>query len=381
MKKLQKQGFVLFIFIIVFLFYGNKNDNTIIINLDEIVIAATEKFDEIEILDNDKEIVRFQSISDIVLGADSDILIMDRQQPHIVQLDKNLQFKKYIMVQAPSIGEDNSFLSGVYHNNNYYVIDDEGMRLQKYDRDMNYITSHAALFSAPYSIDFVSENEILSMYPENPMCYVNFDLSNNAITIDDEYEYLFCIRDTLGKIIRSFGNIEGNEEGVVEKGTTKRAPLLPPLYDPIYKHIFLVSNSAPIIRRFDLDGNLLQRINIEGEIIDTLRAQEQQPLQGIVKFMDKEGNWVDVDPSRLRRHTFYLTSASLGDGHKLTICIQNLDGVLELHYDDKNIIDKKIIKYENETNDIMLRPYSIIKDYNNIKLLCGGFSGKMFVNK
>ena len=411
MQKLQK---ILFMLPLAILFGYGTNDKEIVINLDDIKNVTTQKFTDIEIMDSNNEIINFERISDIVLGAGSDIIVaLNQAEPCLVQLDKNLKFKKYVMGQAGTISENNAFLSIVYYNNNYYVVDDDGMRLQKYDKDVNYITSYKISLGTFYDITFINDNEILSLYPLIELCNVGFGTaSQNETNIDsEENKHIFCIMDTLGNIIRYFGDIEGNEEGLIIEGSQRRDGYVKSVYDPIYKQIFLISQMKPIIRRFDLNGNLLQQINIEGEVIDKLREQEKQPSQVIVKRIDKEGNIVErnvtdrvegevidklgeqekqpsqvvikqdkegniiverdaaADGVGVRKLVTYLSSASITEGHRLAVYIPELRATLVLHYDDKNIIDTKIIKCEIETEGRFLTPFIALKDFNNMKLL------------
>ena len=341
-------------FVISFLFgCGAKNDKEIVINLDEIKDISTEKFTDLKIADNKGDTIYFGRIADIILGNDSDIIIVDSKKSRLVQLDKNGNFKKYVGRQGFGPGEFNFPEKGVYYNDNYYIRDNNGQLIQKYDKDMNYLTSYKTNSN---DIAFINESEIVSIYEESD-------------------KYIFCTRDTLGNIIRSFGDIEGNEEGLIKN---KMRIEVKCVYDSIYKHIFLVSVGAPIIRRFDLNGNLLQRINIEGAIIDSVRAKEKQP-PGIVQIVDKDGNLVTPDLSRVTYFRTYLASASSAEGHRLIIFIQNF-GAIVLHYNDNDIIDQKIIKCEIETEDKSVIP-SALKDFNNIMLLYEGFYGKLFISK
>jgi hypothetical protein len=109
---------------------------------------------------------------------------------------------------------------------------------------MEYITSYRIKLPSVSDIAFINENEIIAINQESD-------------------EHIFFVIDTLGNINRSFGDVKGNEEGLIQN--QRKASSVKFVYDPLYKHIFLFSIGAPIIRRFDLNGNLLQRINIEGE--------------------------------------------------------------------------------------------------------------------
>jgi hypothetical protein len=175
----------------------------------------------------------------------------------------------------------------------------------------------------------------------------------------------------MNNIIRSFGDIEGNEEGIIVKGNKRRTPVLF-VYDSVYKHIFLVSTFEPIIRRYDLDGNLLQRINLEGAIIDSVRFQAREALKQ-VSISGLSNDIIMGVP--------ILQNPFIVEGNKLIISITGKNGIpFELYYDSKTIIDKKIIKCEIETEDKSVVP-SALKDFNNIMLLYEGFYGRLFVKK
>jgi hypothetical protein len=134
------------------------------------------------------------------------------------------------------------------------------------------------------------------------------------------------------------------------------------VYDPIYKHIFLVSNSLPvrkpIIRRFDLNGNLLQRIDIFAY------NQTEELSANRPKYISTA---IEVD------------NPSILEGHKLLVNVQNI-GSLLLHYDDKNVIDTKLIKYSIEDGGKRTSLLKL-KYFNNVKLLYDRYIGKVFINK
>jgi len=349
MKKLKVILFFL-LFVIFLCGCSSKNNKKIVINLDEIKDVTTEKFSLLNIVDNKGDTLYFSQIGDIISGADSSIIIIETVKSRVIQIDKNGNFKKYIGRgrQGSGPGEFNNPVSGVYYNGNHYITDNWGMLIQKYDKDMNYLTTYKI---RGYShIVFINENEILSFY-------------------DESDTHIFCVRDTLGNIVRSFGDIEGNEEGVVQN--KKRMSQVKFVYDSLYKHIFLVSNWAPIIRRFDLNGNLLQRIDFEGKVIDTLNIAAERGRQ-------RAGN----APNAIGG-TQYLINPSIVEGNKLLVSITKF-GSLLLEYDEKNIKDKKMIKYEianvsNIHSTIIFNSLGI-KDFNNVRLLYSMFGGSIFVS-
>ena len=128
----------------------------------------------------------------------------------------------------------------------------------------------------------------------------------------------------------------------------------------------MISEGAPIIRRFDLDGNLLQQINIAGDIVNKKHISAFIRRQKIAHLSS-----ISTDT--------YLRSPYITEGHKLLVYIHKF-GALELHYNDKDIIYKKIIKCEIETEDNNVVPWGIIKN-DNIMLLYQSSPGKLFINK
>ena len=351
--KNKISGFIVIMvmaFFITSLFFvgcGATNDNEIVINLDEIKDVTTEKFTDLRITDNKGDTIYFGQIADIFLGADSNIMIIESEKSRIVQLDKNGNFKKYIGRPGGGPGEVISPSIGIYYNDNHYIVDNYAQLLQKFDKDMEYLTYYRIKLPAASDIAFINENEIISINQEGD-------------------EHIFFFIDTLGNIIRSFGDIKVNEEGLLIKGKQRRSSAIRFVYDPLYKHIFLVSTGAPIIRRFDLNGNLLQRINIEGERIATLNVTAEQAKQ-------------NASPNSIEAGTLYLLSPSILEGHKLLVTVGGF-GSLVLHYDENDIIDIKLIKYNIITeNEIMRSPLGL-KDYNNIKLLSDILFGNLLVN-
>jgi hypothetical protein len=218
---------------------------------------------------------------------------------------------------------------------------------------MNYLTSYKTQLSG---LEFINENEILSIAGND--CTTD-SLGNTTCVFNEEsWKYIFRTRDTLDNVIRYFGDIEGNEEGVIIEGKEMQPPVQF-VYDPLYKHIFLTTIDAPIIRRFDLDGNLIQRIDIEGEKIDELNVNAEKQR----KFYARS--------SKIMALTYYLLGPSIIKGHKLLVNVAGI-GALLLHYDDKNIIDKKLIKFEIASEDKNLTNINALTTFqycNNIKLL------------
>ena len=342
MKILQK---TLFVLLIAFLFGCGTKNKEIVINLDEIKDVTSEKFINLNIVDNKGDAVYFNKIRDIIFSADSHIIVICDS---IVQLDKDGNFKKYI--ERPDTGPrvfNNTRETGIYYNGNHYITDNSRQNLlQKYDKDMNYLTSYK--IKIPYTMAFINENEILSINEKSD-------------------KHIFCILDTLGNVIKSFGDIEGNEEGVIEEvlkpgdiEKKKEKIDMQFVYDTLYKHIFLFSNYEPIIRRFDLNGKLLQRINLEAAFFDKKRSETEETKQ---MFANTPGVMV---------FTHYIMKPSIVEGKKLLINIPDF-GSLVLKYDDKNITDKSVIKYETVTVDSVenkqVIPNLSLKDFNSIKLL------------
>jgi hypothetical protein len=348
MDKFQKPQNILFLLLVVLLFgCGKNNENVVIINIDEIKDITTEKFTELRIVDNKGDTIYFGNIADIFLGADSDIMIIEREKSRIVQLDKGGNFKRYIGRPGGGPGEFISPSIGIYYNDNHYIVDNYAQLLQKFDKDMEYITSYRIRLTAASDIAFINENEIV------------------AINYDESDEHIFFVIDTLGSIIRSFGDIKGNEEGIMIKGKQRRSSQIKFVYDPLYKHIFLVSVGAPIIRRFDLNGNLLQRINFEGNRIDKLNVTAEEARQ-------------NASSTSIEAGTFYLLCPSIIEEHKLLVTIGGF-GSLVLHYDENNIIDTKLIKHDIITEDKIWRWALGLEEYNNMKFLYD-IMGQSFVS-
>jgi len=123
-----------------------------------------------------------------------------------------------------------------------------------------------------------------------------------------------------------------------------------------------------LVRRFDLDGNLLQRINIEGNRIDELNAVAERARQ-------------NASPNFIEAGNPYLMRPSILDGHNLLVPVSGF-GSLVLHYDENDIIDAKLIKYDIITEDKFMRWTLDYKDCNNIKFLYDNlFSNNVFINK
>jgi hypothetical protein len=340
---MKKHTTILFLFFLTFLFGCGTNEKEIVINLDEIKDITIEKFTDFTITDSQGDIVYFDQVRDIISGSDSSIIIIDIKRSRLVQLDKYGNFKKYVGRQGSGPGEFNSPMGGVFYNNNQYIVDNYGQIIQKYDKDMNYLTSYKTSLFMSCDIVFINENEIVS---------VN----------DGSDEYIFCIRDTLGNIIRSFGDIKENEDGVVDKEKRRRT-IVRFVYDSLYKHIFCFPSYEPVIKRFDLDGNLLQQINFEGNIIDEIRASSNRAKQHYANMPNTSAG------------APCLTNPSIIEGHKLLMTIPRFGSVI-LHYDDKNIIDKRVVKLEMDVKSGI----PALKDFNNIKLIYIYTTGEIYIN-
>jgi hypothetical protein len=335
MKKFQEIQKILLVLSIALLFCCDKNDKEIVINLNDIQDIITETFSELTVLDNKRDTVYFKQVADIILDANSDIIVIDVTNSRLIQLDKDCNFKRYVGEKGSDPGEFNSIRGGVCYNNNYYIVDRAGQLIQKYDNNMNYITSYKTKLNRCTDIAFLHENEIISIH----------ESSDN---------YIFCTRDTLGTIVRIFGNIAGNEKGLIIKDKQVKAPVRF-VYDTLHKHIFLVSTFEPIIRRFDLEGNLLQQINIKGSFIDTIR------------FASKVANQDYARMSNVISGVPFLRNPSLAEGRLLVNIGMGGVGTLVLYYDKNGITDRKMIKYEIESRENISGTLGL-KDFSNINM-------------
>jgi hypothetical protein len=70
---------------------------------------------------------------------------------------------------------------------------------------------------------------------------------------------------------------------------------------------------------------------------------------------------------------------SIFDGHNLLVTVSGF-GSLVLHYDENDIMDTKLIKYDIVTENEIMKWTLDLKDCNNIKLLHDIFSNNLFIN-
>jgi hypothetical protein len=218
------------------------------------------------VLKND---LNLSMVWDIIEGPESTLYINDFENKRIVQISKEGKFIKSYGKMGDLPGEFKRDINQIINieNKYIYVNDDFTRRVQIFDLNMNYLNSiyNPALFGR---LSYGKDSNLYCFPKERVACPVPEKYRSKGegkkiiktMFISDVY-------DMLGKEVRRIGKIRNNDSVVFQDGNWSFYKIFTNINSD---YIWCVFELAPVIRKYDYDGNFIEEIILESEEINKI---------------------------------------------------------------------------------------------------------------
>jgi hypothetical protein len=187
---------------------------------------------------------------ELVEGPDSTFYTLGDPNDRLVQYSQDGKFIKNIDI--PGKWKQPYGLFNVF-NKYLYIPDYDGLKV--FDLNGNYVRT--------VSPPFIISRE--------------FSVGKNGLIFAHPFKkepYMTCVYDSVGKEIKKIGPIKKDSNDILQNDM--RSSMYYIITNEYSDFVWCVYKSFPIIKKYDLNGNLIEEIKFEGNLIDSLDKENKK---------------------------------------------------------------------------------------------------------